>query len=873
MADRQTVLRPLGLVTQPNEFGQYADGALSRGRNCVMRNPGELDAAPSMFASQTAGAVNNVLHSLMPLNAGACYELGVSGGGVWQITERNNAVPLTSFASLTGLFSTTGRITPQTAKERVLFNSNNGILVGDSLAPTTSGERALRLAGLPQLSWRSATQAVAASPSGAIPAPGASSTQALIIGYQAIHTRTYADGYKIVSVPTPIIKRFTVGGSFDLTFSFSVGWATADVALVGDVIELYRSDGLLILNSASVFHASEPPSVYKLVASRTLTSADIAASNYTFVDNSRMSDAPYYSTSGRELYSNPGNGVGGALAINRQPPLAAVVAKFDGRVFYGNTTDRPKMQVVVPAGIGTTQSGVVANTPYWRANGIGERTATGVTFTNGSPVVSVISATDIVGLVPGMSIVGAGWPLSVRILSVAATTVTMNANYTGGTVTLQQANFYDVLYIGFNNTLTMNPYRFGDLGDLLAGFGAGSIFGSPSNQFEVTASIAPYLGTVGTMPIAGQYNPAVSFSVEPKNHGSAFVSMQVMATHGANFSPPLAEYTAAPTIGTVTQFTRTTQKNRVTWCKDQQPEHVPPGSQANESFVGLREVIAAVNTKDALWFACLDGIFRLTGAGGQYRVDPIDSTKIICGPRAITTLDEQVLIYTNFGMLAMNSESRDNLSDMVIGDLLPGPEYLETAGRILQSNEQDLEIVYADVLGGSQLYVYATKPGAGWTTLENNPANLSNITALAYQRSPVSGDPRLLVGASPGGGVAASYAGWGNTAAWLVMDVAYQPLYGDDPMTVKTYSEMSFLWASDNTGKTLRPVWNGVPVGSANIVLYQNAAYARAGVPRAHACSHSISPGFDSVTATGTQPRFLGLSLKYKARTNQAKQR
>lgn len=868
---RQTILRPVGLVTQPNAFGWYVDGALKRAINCVMRNPGELDAAPSMWFGTNCGGTNNVVHKVMPLDVGHNYTFAVSAAHVWDIRETNNSLTVPSFVSLTNLFSETGRISPARSKERMLVNSANGILVCDYMTPSTSAERALRLAGLPQLTWRGATSAVSASPNGAIPAGPAG--QALVFGYQAIHTRAFADGYKIVSVPTPIGKRVGQSVGFDITVSITVGWPAADVAVVGDVIELYRTDGLLVQNTAASIFNAEPPTTYKLVASRTLTATDITNGFYTFVDNSRMGDGPYYQTGGRELYSNPGNGQGGATAINRQPPIAACTAVFDGRTFYGNTTDRPKMLVTVPAGIGTTSGGTVTNTAYWRTNGIGERQVTGVTFTNGSAVVSGVSASDIVGIVPGMSIVGVGWPLSTRVVSVGATTVTMSAAYTGVTSGGNVANFDDVLYIGFNNTLTMSPYRFADLGDLLAGFGSGAIFGSPANQFEVTASIAAFVANVGATPSLGQYNPSVTFSVEPKNHGSGYVSMQVMATHGANYSPPLAEYTAAPTTGTVTQFARTVQKNRLTWSKDQQPEHVNPGD--NESFVGSREIIAMASTSDAMWLACLDGIFRMTGAGGQYRFDPVDSTAIICAPQCMTTLNEDVYMYSNFGMLMLNSERRENLTDMVIGDLLPGPQYAEVATMQLVANETDLELVYLDAASKDRLWIYATKEGGGWTTLENNtkPGPLTNITALAFQRSPSFAGPALLVGVSPLGGSFPTLAAWGNTASYLTMDIAFQPVYADDPMSLKQWIEASFLFDTASAGKSLRPVWNSTPVGSANVVLYQNAAYARAGIPRQHAIAQSISAGCDSVSGAAPQARFQGISLMFKPLTQQAKQR
>jgi hypothetical protein len=846
---RQTILRPVGLVTQPNKFGWYVDGALSRAINCVMRNPGELDAAPDFFAGTGVGPADNVLHKLMPLDAGHVYSMSSSAGNVWQVREgvvgASNIVSLNSFTSTTNTFSSTGRISPARARDRMLLNSNYGYLVGDFMAPTTVGERALRLAGLPQLTYANTTPT--STDAGAIP-------NNMMCTYVAIHTRKYADGYELKSVPTPFVKFLNTSGSA-VNVTVALAWNNADVALVGDVIELYRSDGV-----AATTYATESSTTCKLVASKTLAASDIAAATVGLLDKSKMGDAPYFQTTGRELYCNPGQG--GLTTINRQPPLAAVTAVFDGRVFYLNTTDRPKMTVQVPAGIGNAQINVAQQTDYWRTNGIGGRSGAG-TVTNGSPTITGVSAAEMKGVVPGQRWAGGIQfsPSTAFVVSTTATSFTMNANAVGGAAVWGLA---DAMYIGFNGG-ALGAYKILGMADLLLSLaGQGAVI-APGNLFEITSNLSFPSNSNG----AGAYSPGVSLSIEPRNHGAQFQTMQVTATNGQNYSPPLAEYNT-----TATNFARTTLKNRMTWSKDQQGEHVPPGgAQVNETFVGLRECIAAASTREALWIACLDGIFRLSGIGGQYRLDQVDSTKIICAPQAMCALDEDVFVYTNFGMLRMSSEARDNLTDETIGDLLPGPQYAEVPTMQLVGNETDLEIVYLDASNANRLWIRQLREGGGWTTLENGGVPLQFMTALAFQRSPASGEPRVLVGTSGLFGTAPVYRGWGNTASFLTMDIAFQPIYADDPMSLKRWIEASYLFDVSNAGKTLRPVWNGTPIGSAGVVQYQNAAYARAGVPRVHADAQSIAAGCDSVSGAAPQARFLGISLMFKPLTTQAKQR
>lgn len=856
---RQTVVHPVGLVTQPNEFGYYVDGALEHAINCVMRNPGELDGAPSMFASLSVGPVSNTLRALLPLDAGHVYELTVSAGGVWTVTELGNTASFPAGAATfdsTNAFSNTGRISLARAKDRALFNSSQGCLVGDFMAPTSAAQRALRIASLtqPQIVSLGTTTTNA----GAIPTD-------LSVTYAAIVTRTFSDGYILASVPSPLIRLVNnTGSTVNATLAVRFG-SFGSQFKVGDVVELYRSDG--IFNATNV--QAEPSTVLKLVQAVTLVAADITNGFVALTDAQVLGGAPYYQTTGRELYCNPGQG--GSTTINRQPPISQCIGTFDGRTFYGNTTDRPKMSFSIPGGVGSSAN-PLQQTDYFRTYGIGNRFGLG-TVTSGSAVITGVGATQFAGLK-----VGQRWSGNAAAWS-QATAFIQSINSGAGTITLNAVaaandtvwNFADCIEISLPAGGTGTAiYRFKDYSDLINAL-AGNAVNPPTvgPQFEVTTSQSFPGTTISTL-----YTTGATITIEPISHVLG-ATMSIRATNGANYTPALAElYTTFPTQPTATVFSRTQLKNHMVCSKDQQPEHVPPGGVGvNEFFVGLRELIALVSTEAALWIACLDGIFRLSGVNGQYRIDPIDSTKIICGPQCMTSMDEDVYIYTNYGMLQIDSQTRDNLTDTIIGDLLPGPEYAEVATRVLCSHETELEIVYLDSSSANKLWIYATREGGGWTTLENNGAALSNVTALAYQRSPASGDPRLLVGVSPLAGVAASYAGWGNTAAYLVMDFQFQPFYADDPMSLKQFIEASFLWNAVNTGKSLRPMWNSTPIGSANIVQYQNAAYARAGVPRVHATSQSISVGCDSVTGTGTQPRFLGVSLVYLPLTTQAKQR
>src|SRR3954469_23502398 len=45
MPERQIIVRPVGLVTQPNKLGVFPDGACSQARDMIMRNPAIMQQA------------------------------------------------------------------------------------------------------------------------------------------------------------------------------------------------------------------------------------------------------------------------------------------------------------------------------------------------------------------------------------------------------------------------------------------------------------------------------------------------------------------------------------------------------------------------------------------------------------------------------------------------------------------------------------------------------------------------------------------------------------------------------------------------------------------------------------------------------------
>lgn len=828
---RQQILAPIGLVTQPNQYGQYPSGALKSAVNLTLRNPGELVQAPATTDSVTPGASNDRVVKLMPLDEGHVYAFHVNGT-TWSVYENTSSADVPSALSTSDLFSATGQLTPIRANDRMIVNSLQGCLVGDYMAPSSAGERALRRAGLPCPQ----VEAVLYGGDGPIAAED-------MVGYTACIVRRFADGYELRSAPA-------------IPHCYSQQFASRPRVLVriapeyglipGDCVEVYRTDGI-----ASATSTSNPGSTFKLVAERQITSAEISAGTAEFLDGQQYIPGVYKTTPGRELYTNPGQE--GENHANLQPPLAKCCATFKGFAFYGNITDPPVWEYSVPGGCGSQDFCADAGIAVadFKRDGIGYRRATGV-ITASSAVITGVSAADMVGIVPGQKWSGdpATFPGGTStVVSVGATSITMaDAALIPGT---------DVLLV-----------------DVV------EISGVIRSMVSIASPAVECDGFTGTS------TAPVSFGVTIGADASLFpvwpdmTSFTVRGTNGQNYSPPIPEIDETPLT-----FTQTRRPNLLKWSKEQQPEHCP---SASETFVGFGDLVAMTSSRDCMMIWCTDGVYRLSGTPGafgfgEWQIDTVNESVLIAAPQAAYSLNEKHYAYANVGFVEMDSAgTAPNLTDRVIGDLLPGTKYSETAGIIVVANETDEEVLLTVGSGSPPdadvVYIFNTKQ-RGWTTLAGNSAPLVNVTAMAMQRSPASGEPRLLFGCFRSG-LAPQYAGWNDTDSFLEAAAQYQPIYGDDPLEVKHWIWCDYLWAENNNGKTFTQTWGGVdqPGGGITIQALGEGAYARAWVPRSLgtkqlALNHSLSPGFAHLNSGDIQGRFQGLSVALKQLTNQGRQR
>lgn len=790
-----------------------------------MRAPGMFWAAPGFDAQSNLFAVNDILRKLYPLDSSHIYTWTRTAGLVWTVGEAAVAAGLPALVSTTNLFNDGGRIWPIRARERMLVNTlTAGVLVGDFMAPANAGQRALRFAGLPQPLISSITRG--AAPSGTLPLN-------VLVGYSTLLMRSFSDGYSVVSVPSPIYKYSDTNLLTNPVLR--VSWNINAGVLLGDVVELYRTDGL---PTADV--NADPGDTLKRIIAYTLTAPDIANGFVDLTDQTTLI-APLYQTTGLEMYTNPFQET--YLQANRQPEVNNAQAVFKGYAFYADLTERAKWTFSVPAGFGTTGN-VGLGTDYWRTNGIGTRLGAG-TITNGSPVITAVSASDILGIKIGQKWVGGVQFTTLNtVIGVGVNTITMSANATSGGAAFALAD-----QILFNALVTA---RVAEFGDMINSFGQGI-----GTTFEVTSDAA------SPAPAMGATTRGATVSLEPTRQ-ALFNSFVVAATNGANYQPPVPEFNA-----TGKTFTATQTKNLLRWSKAQQPEHVPA---ANEDEIGFAQIISMAATKNALWIFCTDGLYRLSGDVPPWRVELFDPACILCAPQALCQMRDSIWAYTNYGIVRIDDSGITEITAKTLNEVFSGPPYAENPHIIVERNETDDEIVVQLNAGSNLFYCFNTKQG-GWSTITSTP-NTQTITAMAFQRSATSGRQRLLVGTSVSG-AAPAYSTWDVLGInFLVPTVIYQPFYADDPLVMKQWIDVTYMFdALDGTPgvtqKTISAIQAGSVVASTPITLHTGEAYGTIGITRATAIALANIPGYTHI-AYSSQSRFKGLSVRYVPVSNQA---
>jgi hypothetical protein len=750
---RQIVVRPLGLVTEPNKVGQYPPGALAEATRARIRSPGVIEAARRYrpFLVNEVGpctyAICDQRHSvfLTRRTLGSWYLLWYGGSGL------TSTVDLTTYNSW---FTEDGRVGLMIIRNRLIITTAVRTFVIDLHRSPGSPVPNPRLAGSPQpqISQGSGGRTIAVT-----------TTEKGIVNQQkhvtcvAVLTMVASDGYELASVPSAPIDLANLDFATQYAIISYDHYVVSNVPYTTDVtytIELYRSREQSLNYNESTFRYA-PTSTG---ANTYLATSTARTGTFTLVTDTTLEVGL-----GKALFTN--TAVQGAAALPLPPPPAKCSAAYKGHAFYGNRFDCAQVTLQVPFYWGGMGNDIPRSTAE---RGVGNRTFTNCVTAAASAVITDMDQTHgvVAGQRVGVYLTGSSGTFFGTVVSKTATTVTLNAA-TGitGPCFLYVWDRLEVNSIDADTSLYGATAIAADL--------TSNPFGDPlivwCNALEpASASVADYQFPT-PQPVGG-----LTFRARDTS------PILLRGTNGQNYSPKLPGITQ-----TAKRWDGKWQPNVVCWSEQNQPENCPAG---NYLFVGNGEIYQLVPTRDCLWVFCSDGLYRISGSGGSvgdgydWAVDPVDLTLVLAAPRACCVHRDTVYAYTNRGFVSITSEGLvTELSDGRIGDVLPGatwaaPTINENTVTWMEADAAFDEIILR--LPSGNWWIYNVKTDC---FTSGAPSNISSPVAAAYSTR----DQRLLVVDSIAGRVCD-----GAGTSYEAMNLRYQPLFGSDPYNHKHWQSI-----------------------------------------------------------------------------------
>jgi hypothetical protein len=622
-------IRPLGLMTQPNKLGTAPLGSMSEAANVMFRRPNTMEPFTA-FQDYTAAASSGLLlasasrvRAMFPCDMSTLCAIGATDS----LYSNATSLRWVTHAATSAVCQFNLGGTPQNPSLRAgaarMARTRGRSIVNNFSHPIvfdTEGSLAPRLVGMPIAVG--VFGSVYGSPSGGFDkCPPYSHAR-----YVCAFFKRQADGYEIIGAPSTPFLLENSSAIYGTPVVYAV-WSTKTQLSAGCVIRFYRTPYQP--------SGTDPGEEFFQVSEHTITGGDLTPVASVWFPSESMCTGGLFNDNSDDtelnnpIYTNPSED--GAVGANYAPAQCDDVCMFRGAALYVGRRGTQAFSLTVPTHCGGT---VTATRP------VGVHVAAG-DFTNGN--VNVVGIASTAGLEAGQ-LVNDGLTYvqsGTRVISVAAHSIVMSLPATL-TIGAHSFNAIDVIEI---NGVAIRAFNMLDLATTVVVAqtsldvkGAGTLGANNGGTIELLSHVP--------------YNDAASSAADG--------TFTIAATNGSYYSPALPALDATPLYSSGDP-----RDNRVFYSKVQQPEHVP---LLNYFDVGHGTILKLEAIRDAVFAFCTDGIYRITGDGVNWRVDPYDLGTVLLCAAATGTLGDVVYAWTNKGLTSVGHAGVTSVSQDFIGN-------------------------------------------------------------------------------------------------------------------------------------------------------------------------------------------------------------
>jgi hypothetical protein len=670
---QQIDLKIKGVYTNPNALSEVPDGALAVGDNIVIdkESVAESRRGQNFYGTQLTDLIKLFSYRGRLIVHYDTDKLAYDsdGAGTWIRYVGAYLPPDTGF-----------KIRSAEANRNLYFTTLEGIKKLDSLTGVIKDAGAVKALN--------GTGAVGSTASGFMDTNTAVAYR-IIWGYQ--------DANKNLILGAPSQRCIVVnssGSSQDTTETFLI----PDDVTTSWIYQLYRS-------GASATATDEPNDECQLVYEGSPTSGEIAAGVVVILDQTPND------LKGAFLYTSPSQE--GALKANDAPPYAKDIDVYKNHTLYANTRSKNRYKTTL----------ISVDSPsltYVTQNGH---------LVLGSKVVSAIGDTS--GLRVGMRAVGTGVATGAVIVTVdSPSQVTLDKNATANETSIS-IDFQDGLtvaginyYAGDTEDATTNTFLLENsltpaeninatalsivsvvnrststsfvYAYYLSGFEdlPGQILfeerGIGGDEFSVKSTCGTSFNPIlsGNKTLSGAYDDATPRIVTMADTSSLSNGMRVEWTlSGSQFSyiesvDSSTQITLVDIVGAGSgnlDFTfyplsqesdNETHTNWIYISKPLQPEAVPI-TQHLEVGSADAEIKRVIALRDSTFILKEDGIYRMTGEDlTSFRITPFDTTAIVKAPESAVAFNNQVMTFSDQGIIAIADSGVSSMSRPIENILL-----------------------------------------------------------------------------------------------------------------------------------------------------------------------------------------------------------